>query len=93
MSLEYFNENQARIMRSPNKHPDPLDGTTTWLQKSSLPFGPFPLSPGTYKVCFCDAERAAPCASWSDYSIDAGTLHVSGVACLLSVPTSDGINF
>jgi len=75
------------IVRSPGVHPDPLDGTTAWLEKSSLPFGPLPLSPGTFKVCFCDAERAAPCASWSDYSIDAGTLHVSGVACLLSVPT------
>jgi hypothetical protein len=75
------------IMRSPRGHPDPLDGTTAWLEKSSLPFGPFSLSPGTFKVCFCDAERATACDSWADYRIEAGTLHVSGVACLLSVPT------
>jgi hypothetical protein len=57
----------------------------SWMFKSSLTFGPIPLVAGTFNVCFCDAERSA-CTSWADFRVRAGTLHVSGVSCLLSVP-------
>merc|ERR1719321_172381 len=54
-----------------------------WVE--SLPFGPIPLPAGTFQVCFCDAEKSA-CGSWADFNVLAGTLHVSSVSCLLSVP-------
>jgi len=41
---------------------------------------------GQFKVCFCDFETLGEdnyCKSASDYKIDIGTLHVSGVSCLI----------
>jgi hypothetical protein len=42
-------------------------------------------SAGTYKVCFCDSEMGA-CSKPSDFAVDVGQVHVSGVHCLLTVP-------
>jgi hypothetical protein len=45
-------------------------------------------SGGTFKLCFCDSAIAAAssrtCHAESDYSIEIGKIHVSGVSCLLS---------
>mmetsp|Transcript_77638 Transcript_77638/g.177782 ORF Transcript_77638/g.177782 Transcript_77638/m.177782 type:complete len:658 (-) Transcript_77638:256-2229(-) len=41
---------------------------------------------GTFKVCFCDHELLAPahrCYASDDYAVELGTVHVSGVSCLL----------
>jgi len=45
---------------------------------------------GTFKVCFCDStlstNKADPCNSESDFDIEVGTVHSSGVSCLLNKP-------
>jgi len=49
---------------------------------------------GTFKLCFCDSEHLtiqaqqynSACRSVRDYAIEIGTIHVSGVSCLLSDP-------
>jgi len=46
-------------------------------------------SGGTFKACFCDSNLLANpstdvCHKVSDYKIDVGTIHVSGVSCLVS---------
>jgi len=40
---------------------------------------------GTYKLCFCDSEHlpGRECMSTSDYAVELGTVHVSGIACLI----------
>lgn len=53
-----------------------------------LRFAPIRLrSGGSYKVCFCDHESLedgqAHCRAESDYKIEVGQAHVSGVACLI----------
>merc|ERR1719197_1633467 len=40
---------------------------------------------GKFKACFCDPDTLAPgkyCKMASDYKIEVGTIHVSGVSCL-----------
>ena len=37
-----------------------------------------------YKVCFCDSEHGK-CESTSDFAVEIGYVHVSGVHCLLTV--------
>lgn len=39
-------------------------------------------TPGSYRVCLCDSQLRS-CASYKDFLIEVGELHVSGVACLL----------
>jgi hypothetical protein len=51
-----------------------------------LRFAPVQLDAGKYKVCFCDAEISSDCSAASDFSVEVGTVHVSGVACLLDEP-------
>jgi hypothetical protein len=48
---------------------------------------------GTFKVCFCDSallpgkpDDFAPCAKAADFSVEVGTVHSSGVSCLLEKP-------
>jgi len=46
-------------------------------------------SGGTFKVCFCDSTllaAGAVCKSESDFSVQVGTVHSSGVSCLLEKP-------
>lgn len=39
---------------------------------------------GTYKLCFCDSEHHdGYCAGLSDYTVEVGKIHVSGVGCLM----------
>jgi len=56
---------------------------------SVLKFAPirFP-DGGTFKVCFCDTEMhpGTFCNTTADYSLEVGTVHVSGVGCLLEDP-------
>jgi len=41
-------------------------------------------SAGTYKLCFCDSVRAGrPCTNKEDFVVEIGTIHASGVSCLL----------
>jgi hypothetical protein len=46
---------------------------------------------GKFKICFCDhellPEDQTDCLSEADYSLDVGTLYVSGLSCLLSNPS------
>merc|ERR1712139_41263 len=42
---------------------------------------------GKFKACFCDPDtlaKGAYCKKASDYKIDIGTIHVSGVSCLVA---------
>merc|ERR1719453_1124372 len=44
------------------------------------------LTGGKFKACFCDPDALAPgkyCKMASDYKIEIGTIHVSGVSCLV----------
>ena len=41
---------------------------------------------GKFKACFCDPDTLAAgkyCKAAADYKIDIGTIHVSGVSCLV----------
>merc|ERR550537_1798972 len=55
-----------------------------------LRFKPIQISTGgTFKVCFCDSTllpEGAVCATEKDFSIQVGTIHSSGVSCLLERP-------
>jgi len=55
--------------------------TTYNLRFADLTF----TSAGRYKVCFCDSEHGK-CESTSDFAVEIGYVHVSGVHCLLTVP-------
>jgi hypothetical protein len=44
-------------------------------------------SGGTFKLCFCDSSLiSGPCKTEADYSVQVGTIHSSGVQCLISKP-------
>jgi hypothetical protein len=58
---------------------------------SLLRFGPIRFtSGGTFKLCFCDSALPLPhgkeCRSVADYSVEVGTVHASGVSCLIAKP-------
>ena len=41
------------------------------------------LEGGRYKACFCDFKVAGLCNKIEDYNVEVGSVHVSGVSCLL----------
>jgi hypothetical protein len=46
-------------------------------------------SGGTFKLCFCDSTilgSRSVCSSEKDYKIEVGTIHASGVSCLIANP-------
>lgn len=46
-------------------------------------------SGGTFKLCFCDSTLlggSSACRTEADYSIEVGTIHASGVSCLIAKP-------
>jgi hypothetical protein len=46
-------------------------------------------SGGTFKLCFCDSTilgSRSVCSSERDYKIEVGTIHASGVSCLIANP-------
>jgi len=46
-------------------------------------------SGGTFKLCFCDSEilgSGSVCSTERDYKIEVGTIHASGVSCLIANP-------
>merc|ERR1712118_131127 len=46
-------------------------------------------SGGTFKLCFCDSTLlggSTACRSEADYSVEVGTIHASGVSCLIAKP-------
>jgi hypothetical protein len=46
-------------------------------------------SGGTFKLCFCDSSLlggSSACRSEADYSVEVGTIHASGVSCLIAKP-------
>jgi len=60
-------------------------------KETVLRFAPMSLpSMGTYKVCFCDIELLPDgknaCKDASDYRVEIGKVHVSGLSSLLSIP-------
>jgi hypothetical protein len=45
-------------------------------------------SGGHYKACFCDASLTdGACRKVSNYAVELGQVHVSGVSCLLDMPS------
>jgi hypothetical protein len=53
------------------------------------------LNGGTFKVCFCDSAllpEGATCSSEKDFSIQVGTVHASGVSCLLAKESLRRVN-
>jgi len=63
---------------------DPRD--TGYSYANLLRFAPitFPTG-GEYTLCFCDATASASsCSNIDDYDVRVGTVHVSGIGCLLS---------
>merc|ERR1719387_2509829 len=62
-----------------------LDIGFSW--ERMLRFGPIKFaSGGTFKLCFCDSALAGSCGSVADYAVEVGTVHASGVSCLLGKP-------
>merc|ERR1719379_1175733 len=51
-----------------------------------LRFAGLTLGAGRYKACFCDHLSAGICKDLSDFAVDVGRVHVSGVSCLLGDP-------
>jgi hypothetical protein len=51
-----------------------------------LRFAGLTLGAGRYKACFCDYVSAGICKDLSDFAVDVGRVHVSGVSCLLGDP-------
>lgn len=46
-------------------------------------------SGGTFKLCFCDSTilpQGETCSTERDYKIEVGTIHASGVSCLIAEP-------
>lgn len=64
----------------------PFDPGFSW--NGMLRFKPIQFSSGgQFKLCFCDSELSGGrCHSVSDYSIEVGAVHASGVSCLVSKP-------
>jgi hypothetical protein len=73
--VNWANSNRGNLVMLPGV------STTYNLRFNHLTF----TSAGTYKVCFCDSEMG-DCTSASDFAVDVGQVHVSGVHCLLTVP-------
>lgn len=52
-------------------------------------------SGGTFKLCFCDSSLLATgsaCRSEADYGVEVGTIHASGVSCLIAKPELQRVN-
>jgi hypothetical protein len=74
---------QKKVVR-PIAGVDPRD--TGYSYANLLRFAPitFPTG-GEYTLCFCDATASASsCSNIDDYDVRVGTVHVSGIGCLLS---------
>jgi len=64
---------------------------TGYSSSSVLRFAPVAVNGGKYKVCLCDSllegslvsGAGVACSSQANYNIEIGTLHVSGLSCLL----------
>merc|ERR1719152_952351 len=67
---------------------EPVDYGVSWdqiLRFKGLAFA----SGGKFKACFCDTETlpfGSACSTAADYKVDIGTVHVSGVSCLIEEP-------
>jgi len=67
---------------------EPVDQGVSWneiLRFKGLAFA----SGGKFKACFCDKETlplGSACSTAADYKVDIGTVHVSGVSCLIEEP-------
>jgi len=55
----------------------------SWEKMLRFPLMEF-TSGGTFKLCFCDSSMAGVCKSEKDYSVEIGTIHSSGVSCLIA---------
>merc|ERR1719313_1822596 len=67
---------------------EPVDMGLSWdeiLRFKGLAFA----SGGKFKACFCDTETlpvGSACSTAADYKVEIGTVHVSGVSCLIEEP-------
>merc|ERR1719271_1829312 len=84
-----------RLEAEPEKAParklqymEPADQGLSWdqiLRFKGLAFA----SGGKFKACFCDIETlpaGSACSTAADYKVEIGTVHVSGVSCLIEEP-------
>jgi hypothetical protein len=63
---------------------DPGTSSSVILRFRGLRFA----SGGDFKACFCDASLTdGACRTLSDYAVEVGRVHVSGVSCLLKLPS------
>merc|ERR1712166_708737 len=67
-----------------------LDHGASWSKLLRFPNITFS-SAGTFKLCFCDSTILPTgknsCRDVSDYAIEVGTMHSSGVSCLIQEPS------
>lgn len=66
---------------------EPVDHGHSWDRLLRFTDLAFPTG-GTYKLCFCDAllTPTGRCATEEDYRVEVGTVHSSGVSCLVRRP-------
>jgi hypothetical protein len=70
------------------QYQEPVDIGLSWhqiLRFKGLAFA----SGGKFKACFCDTETlpaGSACSTAADYKVEIGTVHVSGVSCLIEEP-------
>jgi hypothetical protein len=65
--------------------PADFDSTVDVLHYTGVSFE----SGGTFKLCFCDSYRwpaGLPCNKIEDFGVEVGTIHSSGVSCLVAQP-------
>merc|ERR1719198_2438863 len=85
-------EKEKMLERRLDGHALPLPGTPatyalgfSWAQMlrfKGLSFS----SGGRFKVCFCDSTIHSSCTKPSDFGVELGEVHVSGVSCLVENP-------
>jgi hypothetical protein len=85
--IEFVNHTKFDLQKKVTRVVEGVDPRDTGYSYSNLlRFAPitFPTG-GEYTLCFCDATASASsCSTIGDYNVRVGTVHVSGVGCLLS---------
>jgi hypothetical protein len=86
--LEAEPEQPAQAPARNLQYMEPVDQGLSWdqiLRFKGLAFA----SGGKFKACFCDIETlpyGSACSQAADYKVEIGTVHVSGVSCLIEEP-------
>merc|ERR1719252_532712 len=86
--LEAEPEQPAQAPARNLQYMEPVDQGLSWdqiLRFKGLAFA----YGGKFKACFCDTETlpyGSACSTAADYKVEIGTVHVSGVSCLIEEP-------